>query len=78
MFDRISDAFSFGGVLVTVGTGKLRKREEQALGLESQHSYAVLEIERSTDGPRFRIKNPWVRNEVWPTEVCATSLRQGK
>ncbi|SMR63707.1 unnamed protein product [Zymoseptoria tritici ST99CH_3D1] len=62
---RILKGFSYGDVLITMGTGKMSRRTEKALGLAGEHDYAVLDL-REVDGQRLMlIKNPWVEGTSW-------------
>jgi hypothetical protein len=62
---RIVKGFSFGDVLITMGTGQMSSKTEKALGLVGQHDYAVLDL-REVDGQRLMlIKNPWVEGSSW-------------
>ena len=75
LWKRIYNAFMYGDVLVTAGTGKMSTRQERELGLEGQHSYVVLDM-RETDHDRLLlIKNPWVEGKGWrgprPSAVAA-------
>jgi calpain-7 len=65
LWSRVFKAFTYGDVLITIGTGKLSKREQKHLGLAAQHDYAILDM-RETDGIReMLIKNPWSDGDVW-------------
>ncbi|KAJ4984518.1 PALB protein [Stagonosporopsis vannaccii] len=65
LWKRIYNAFLYGDVLVTAGTGRMSTRQERELGLEGQHSYVVLDM-RETDHDRLLlIKNPWVEGKGW-------------
>ncbi len=65
LWSRVFKAFTYGDVLVTIGTGKLSKREQRHLGLASEHDYAILDM-KETDGIReMLIKNPWSDGDVW-------------
>lgn len=65
LWNRIVKGFSYGDVLVTMGTGQISKKTERALGLAGQHDYAVLDL-REVDGQRLMlIKNPWVEGSSW-------------
>lgn len=65
LWKRILSGFKYGDVLLTIGTGKLTKKEERQLGLAREHDYAVLNL-REVDGIReMLIKNPWSDGAVW-------------
>lgn len=59
LWRRITKAYQFGDVLVTLGTGKLSAEEEKALSLSSEHDYAVIGIQESAGRQLVKIKNPW-------------------
>ncbi|CZT15376.1 related to Calpain-like protease palB/RIM13 [Ramularia collo-cygni] len=62
---RIVKGFSYGDVLVTMGTGQISKKTERALGLAGEHDYAVLDL-REVDGQRLMlVKNPWMEGSSW-------------
>jgi calpain-7 len=61
LWQRISKAFGFGDVLVTLGTGKLSRDVEREIGLIGEHNYTLLALDDTQDQKRFLIKNPWVR-----------------
>lgn len=73
---RLYTAFNYGDVLVTVGTGKLSKRSERHLGLESQHNYVVMGMIERDDKRLFLVKNPWLIGKGWRMgqEATKTSL----
>ena len=52
------NAFAFGDVMVTLGTGRLNNNEEEALGLAGEHDYAVLDIKENGAEKLFLLKNP--------------------
>ncbi|PPJ57684.1 hypothetical protein CBER1_00142 [Cercospora berteroae] len=65
LWSRMLNAFSYGDVLVTMGTGKMSDKTERALGLASEHDYAVLDL-REVGGQRLMlVKNPWVEGTSW-------------
>jgi calpain-7 len=65
LWTRIYNGFNSGGVLLTIGTGQLPRREQKCLGLAAKHDYAVLEM-KDTGGVReLLIKNPWSNGDVW-------------
>jgi calpain-7 len=57
--------FQDGSLLITLGTGKLSRREQKQLGLAAEHDYAVLEISVDGDTKEMLIKNPWANGDVW-------------
>ncbi|KAM0716153.1 hypothetical protein Q7P37_008667 [Cladosporium fusiforme] len=62
---RTLNAFTYGDVMVTMGTGKISAKAEREIGLAGQHDYAVLDL-REIDGQRlFLIKNPWCEGTSW-------------
>ncbi|TKA40171.1 hypothetical protein B0A55_13809, partial [Friedmanniomyces simplex] len=62
---RTFDAFNFGDVLITMGTGKMTAKTERELGLAGEHDYAVLDL-REVDGQRLLlVKNPWCEGTSW-------------
>ena len=66
---RIFNAFNYGDVLVTIGTGRLSQEEEKLLGLAGEHAYAIVDM-KEEDGHRlFLIKNPWSEGEIWTDSV---------
>lgn len=65
LWRRVSTAFGYGDVLITVGTGKLTQLEEDGAGLIGEHDYAIIDI-RETEGRRlFLVKNPWSEGTTW-------------
>ncbi|KAF2714089.1 calpain-like protease palB/rim-13 [Pleomassaria siparia CBS 279.74] len=65
LWQRIYASFVYGDVLVTVGTGKMSTRQERELGLEGQHSYAVLDLKETDHDRLILVKNPWVEGRGW-------------
>ncbi|KAF2175919.1 calpain-like protease palB/rim-13, partial [Zopfia rhizophila CBS 207.26] len=65
LWTRIYNAFLYGDVLVTVGTGKMSNRQEKELGLEGQHSYVVLDMKEIDHERLLLVKNPWVEGKGW-------------
>ncbi|KAI9838547.1 MAG: hypothetical protein M1819_004856 [Sarea resinae] len=62
---RVFNAFSFGDVLLTMGTGKMTQREEKHLGLAGEHDYAVLDMKEVGEYKLALVKNPWSEGTVW-------------
>ena len=65
LWSQIYRAFLLGDVLVTVGTGKLSKREQKHLGLAAEHDYAILDMKVADGVKGFLIKNPWSDGDVY-------------
>lgn len=70
---RISKAFKYGDVLVTIGTGKLTGLEEESIGLAGEHDYAILDMKEDGDRPMFLVKNPWSEGIVWPGNISSST-----
>jgi calpain-7 len=65
LWEEIYEAFNNGNVFLTIGTGKLSRREQKHLGLAADHDYAVLELKESGNVREMLIKNPWADGDVW-------------
>ncbi|KAF2661480.1 calpain-like protease palB/rim-13 [Lophiostoma macrostomum CBS 122681] len=65
LWDRIYNGFDIGAVLITAGTGKMSPGQERTLGLEGQHSYAVLDMVQTDDECLLFLKNPWAEGKEW-------------
>ena len=63
-------AFSYGDVLVTVGTGKLTQSEEDGMGLIAEHDYAILDMKERRGQQYFLVKNPWAEGTIWKGHAC--------
>ena len=72
MWRRVFNAFKYGDVLVTVGTGKLTEREEECLGLAAEHDYAIIDMKEDGDRPVCLIKNPWSEGIIWKGNILRT------
>ncbi|RHZ66364.1 uncharacterized protein CDV56_108742 [Aspergillus thermomutatus] len=59
IWKRLFRSFQFGDVLLTIGTGKLTEREEEELGLVSEHDYAILDMKEFKGRRQMLVKNPW-------------------
>ena len=65
LWSRVFKAFTYGDVLITIGTGKLSKREQKHLGLAAEHDYAILDMQETGGIRKLLIKNPWSDGDVW-------------
>ena len=65
LWSRTFKAFTYGDVLLTIGTGKLSKREQKYLGLAAEHDYAILDMKEAGGIREMLIKNPWSDGGVW-------------
>lgn len=65
LWSRVCIAFKYGDVLVTIGTGRLNEREEEAMGLAGEHDYAIIDMEETEGKRRFLVKNPWSQGTTW-------------
>ncbi|KAI1618007.1 calpain-7 [Exophiala viscosa] len=65
LWDEVLSNFRLGNVLITIGTGKLPRREQRHLGLASEHDYAVLELSSEGNRREVLVKNPWADGDVW-------------
>ena len=72
LWTRLYNAFLYGDVLVTVGTGKMTHRAERELGLEGQHNYVILDMKETDNEKLFLVKNPWVEGKDWRGSQPAT------
>ncbi|KIW92283.1 uncharacterized protein Z519_07267 [Cladophialophora bantiana CBS 173.52] len=65
LWEEIITHFRRGNVLVTIGTGKLPRREQKHLGLAAEHDYAVLDMSANGHVKEMLVKNPWADGDVW-------------
>jgi calpain-7 len=65
LWSRVYKAFTFGDVLITIGTGKLSRREQRQLGLAAEHDFAILDMRETGHVKEMLIKNPWSDGDVW-------------
>ena len=65
LWEEVVRAFHQGNVLVTIGTGKVPRREQSQLGLAAEHDYAILDISADGDTKEMLVKNPWADGDVW-------------
>lgn len=59
IWGRLYRPFSYGDVVLTIGTGNLTEVEQQELGLVSEHDYAILDMKEIGGRRQFLLKNPW-------------------
>ncbi|KAJ4419354.1 cysteine protease [Gnomoniopsis sp. IMI 355080] len=72
---RIKTAYEYGDVVVTLGTGRLSRQEEDTLGLAGEHDYAVMDLKLTETGEqRMLLKNPWCDGLVWKGLGSATTI----
>lgn len=63
---RVYNAFNYGDVLVTLGTGRLTPREEEGMGLAGEHDYTIIDMKETENGRRlFLVKDPWSEGSIW-------------
>ena len=65
LWDELVEAFDNGNVFLTIGTGKLSRKEQKQLGLAAEHDYAILDMKDSGHMKDMLIKNPWADGDVW-------------
>ena len=65
LWDELFEAFDNGNIFLTIGTGKLSRREQKQLGLAAEHDYAILDMKQSEHVKEMLIKNPWADGDVW-------------
>lgn len=65
MWQELCPALAAGEIMITLGTGKLGRREQQLLGLGAEHDYAVLDMKDLGETREMLIKNPWADGDVW-------------
>ena len=70
LWQRISKAYGYGDVLISLGTGKLSKQEEHGMGLVGEHDYAVIDVGMLHGQRAFLMKNPWSNGQVWKGHIC--------
>ncbi len=64
-WSRIKKAYDYGDVVVTLGTGRLSREEEETLGLAGEHDYAVMDLRLENGVRKLCLKNPWCDGLVW-------------
>ncbi|KAL8796613.1 MAG: hypothetical protein Q9195_001003 [Heterodermia aff. obscurata] len=71
---KIRQAFSYGDVLITMGTGRLTEFEEEGMGLAGEHDYAVLDMKEDRGQQLALVKNPWSKATVWKGSTAYTGF----
>jgi hypothetical protein len=66
IWKRIYNAFLYGDVLVTAGTGRMSSRQERELGLEGQHSYVVLGMKETDHAGKAHAHLPLLNSTLLP------------
>ncbi|KAA6416166.1 MAG: Cysteine ase [Lasallia pustulata] len=78
LWRRIFNAFNYGDVLVTMGTGKLARIEEEGLGLAGEHDYAVIDMKEIGDRRLFLVKNPWLDGTTWKGRLVGDDRHEAR
>ena len=65
LWNELYGSFNRGDNMLTLGTGKLSRREQKHLGLAAEHDYAVLDMQERGTMREVLIKNPWADGEIW-------------
>lgn len=65
LWEELAPALAAGEIMITLGTGKLGRREQQLLGLGAEHDYAILDMKGTGESQEILIKNPWADGDVW-------------
>lgn len=65
LWRRIFNAYNYGDVLITLGTGKISESEEKNTGLVGEHDYAVINLEQKDGINVCLVKNPWSKGGGW-------------
>lgn len=76
VWKRMSKAFQYGDVLVTMGTAKMSHRTERDSGLAGQHDYAVLDMKEDEYRKFMLLKNPWCEGGSWKGTIPQASLQR--
>ena len=73
LWKRIFNAFIYGDVLITMGTGKISNQLEREIGLAGEHDYAVLDLREEDGKCLLLVKNPWCEGTSWKGRITALS-----
>ncbi|OIW33731.1 cysteine proteinase [Coniochaeta ligniaria NRRL 30616] len=68
-------AYEKGNVVATLGTPALSAEEETALGLVSEHDYAVMDLKEESGDRFLLVKNPWRNSVVWKGVASSASVK---
>ena len=77
LWRRVYQAWRYGDVLLTLGTGKLTETEEEGLGLAGQHDYAVLDMKEAGERQLVLVKNPWSKGTIWKGSIAESVSEAG-
>lgn len=72
---RVYKAFSYGDVMITLGTGKLTCKEIKEFGLVGEHNYAILDMNDS-HSRQLLVKNPWCDGMIWRSSNNISTTQQ--
>ena len=71
------DAFNYGDLLATLGTGKLSVFERNRM-LANEHDYAIMDMKEAKSGKcSFLIKNPWAESGHWQSTEASSNDDRG-
>ncbi|KAI9849711.1 MAG: cysteine protease [Sclerophora amabilis] len=73
LWRRVYKAFHDGNALLTIGTGRLTRREQAGLGLAGEHDYAVLNMKETGEHRLLLVKNPWSQGTIWKGQLPSSS-----
>jgi calpain-7 len=76
LWSRIFKSHSFGDVVLSLGTGRLSRLEEEGLGLAGEHDYAVLDMKESDGQQLILVKNPWCNGTIWRGATHTMALNE--
>lgn len=73
LWRRLHNAFDYGDVLISMGTGKMTQIEEEGSGLVGEHDYAVVDVRECEGQQLFLVKNPWSEGTLWKDHAFRSS-----
>ncbi|PHH50666.1 Calpain-like protease palB/cpr-8 [Ceratocystis fimbriata CBS 114723] len=65
IWNTLVSGFDSKAVIITLGTGRMSKSEEKALGLVAEHGYGVLQLDHVGNSRKLLVKNPWSTGPTW-------------